>query len=133
MIADHERAAKLPPAQKPPSGNGQSMVVECAVYQAGSIYRAVCLDFGLIVERPSPDDAANELIALIKAYVQDARDAGLTPRDIFRPVPRGERQYVYRKVIAVLLKQLFFSIMQGSNRRRHSGYAGRVQYLSCSV
>jgi len=109
------------------------MIVECAVYRAGGVYRAVCLDLGLIVERPSADDAARELMDLIKAYVQDAREAGIAPEDLLRPVPRAERLYVYRKVISALVKALVLSAVRRSGRRPGNSQQGRVEYLSCSV
>lgn len=58
------------------------------------MYRAVCLDLGLIVERPTHDAAADELYLCVQSYVKDAQEADLTWEQTLRPVSKNERLYV---------------------------------------
>ena len=132
MVAEHDRTAPSSPTPAH-AGEGSGMTVECAVYRVRNIYRAVCLDLGLIVERPSADGAMQELMDLIRMYVHDARDAGLSPNEMLRPVPRSERRYVYRKVITALVHELLLSIVRGPTQPSRGPRRIRAEYLSCSV
>lgn len=95
------------PAGVRPEGGAMTAAhtVECAVYKAGTVYRAVCFDLGLFVQRPKAEDAVRELHQMISGYVQDARDAGLTWEDTLRPISRQERRYVIGRVLVGLLGQ----------------------------
>jgi len=92
-------------AENVSSARDERRVVECAVYREGSRYRAICLDLSLIVERPTADEATEELLNVIHGYMLDARDAGLTWDQLRRPVPAAERRHILRKVAAAAIRQ----------------------------
>ncbi len=121
MVAEQEQAAHVPPVRH----SGRS--VEIAVYRAGTRYHAVCLDLGLIVERPSADAALAELTALIHDYVEDAEREGRSWATTLRPVPYGERIYVYRRLLTAAATQFLRSLML-PGRGARSG-PSRVEYI----
>ena len=77
------------------SGRG---LAELAVYRAGGVYRAVCLNFGIAVERSSPDDALSEVLALVHDYVSDCEADGMTWNEMQRPIPRAARLHIYSNI-----------------------------------
>jgi hypothetical protein len=130
MVAGDVRIEQNPPRAEPRTS--PRMEVECAVYRHGRIYRAVCLDLGLIVERPTADAARDELLALARDHVADGLQRGLTVGQIRRPVPREERLYVYRRLATSALKQWLrtrFSLLPPGRRPPQEGF----MYHYCSV
>lgn len=106
--------------------------VECAVYRHGQTYRAVCLDLALIVERSTPDEAASELMELIRSYVHDARTVGQTWKQIRRPVSKSERLYVDRKIAVAALRRLITDAITGPRTGRR-GRPESFEFRVCPV
>ena len=108
------------------------IVVEVAVYRSGNVYRAVCLDLGLIVERPALDAALDELMQVIHGYVEDALEAGLSSQAILRPVPRRERLYVYRRLAMAATRQ-FLATLLGFGRRKGAIQREGFTHSYCAI
>lgn len=87
-----------------------------AVYRKGRAYRAVCLDLGLMVERPTWEAATEELDRVIRGYFEDAQQASIAPEDILRPVPEAERRYVYRQLAFAAAGQFIASLFRTGRR-----------------
>lgn len=86
MAQNTEQTAVRPLRQ----GSGQ-VAVRCIALKDGGLCKAVCVDLGLYVQRPSLREAMSELEALIRSYVQDAREAGIPPERLLRPISKEER------------------------------------------
>ena len=127
MVAREERRRETPPADQ------RGMALEVAVYRAGRVYRAVCLDLGLIVERPSARTALDELRALMRDYVHERVEAGQRWDQILRPVPDHERRYVYgRLALAEFLRALALALPRNRGRSGAAG-DGIVIHQFCTV
>ena len=107
--------------------------VEVVVYPKDRIYRAVCLDFGLIVERPTWKEASEELMAVISGYVRDALEAGIQPEDMRRPVPQSERRYIYRQLAKAAGKQFIQSLFHVGRDGAGGTPSGAYTHSYCAV
>ena len=86
--------------------------VECAVYRQGRLYQAACLDLALVVERPSAEQAMDELVRLAASYVQDAQEAGLSGTAVLRPMSQRDRMHVHRKLAFAALRQCLIDTLR---------------------
>lgn len=127
MIRDHERPTDGEPMDE------RHRIIEVAMYRAGTVYRAVCLNLGLIVERPSPDVALEELLTLVRSYVEDAQGAGLSWEETLRPVPRSERRYVYGRLLVAAAKQWLRGMFASAQRDGGAPPREGFIYRTCSV
>ena len=112
---------------------GHGITVEVAAYRKGRVYRAVCLDLGLIVERPTLQAAIDELTQTMHGYVRDAIEAGLELRDILRPVPPSERRYVYYRLAFAAFKQFIASLVSVDRSRDGEASAETFTHTYCAV
>lgn len=67
------------------------LAVRCIALKDGALYKAVCIDLGLYVQRSSLSEAMQELEELIHSYVRDALEAGVPWERLLRPIPKEER------------------------------------------
>ena len=103
-----------------------NQLVEVAVYRAGRVYRAVCLDLGLIVERPNAPEALAELEALIRDYVRDQAEAGHTWEQMQRPVPNSERRHIYRLLMFAEARRFLAALLHGRTVERDARLKGNM-------
>ncbi len=86
----------------------KSFALRCIALKDGDLFKAVCLDLGLYVERPTLPAAMQELEELIRTYVADSLEAGVSEDRLLRPIPKSERARLYLK--------LFWSELRASLR-----------------
>lgn len=127
MVAREERRSDARTSEE------RGRALEVAVYRAGKVYRAVCLDLGLIVERPSARAALDELVALMRDYVHERLESGQRWEEVLRPVPDQERRYVYgRLALAELRRALALWLPRGRGRKGAAG-GSTVIHQFCTV
>lgn len=97
----------------------QLLAVRCIALKDGALYKAVCIDLGLYVQRSSLAEAMQELEELIRSYVQDALDAGMPWEKLLRPIPKEERLRLYAKLFWAELRAWARDLL-GPGRRNGS-------------
>lgn len=95
------------------------LAVRCIALKDGELCKAVCVDLGLYVQRPTLREAMSELEALIRSYVQDALEAGIPPERLLRPIPKEERARLYAKLFWAELRAWLGDLL-GRGRRNGS-------------
>lgn len=97
----------------------EELAVRCIALREGRLFKAVCIDLGLYLERPTLQEAMEELEALIRSYAQDAVDAGISHNKLLRPIPKGERLRLYAKLFRAELGSWLKDLI-GPSRRNGS-------------
>ena len=110
-------------------GSGQ-VAVRCIALKDGALFKAVCIDLGLYVQRPALQDAMQELEELIRSYVHDALEAGIPPERLLRPIPKEERARLYAKLFWAELRAWLGDLL---GRGRHNGSSATHETRLCYV
>ena len=78
-------------------------IIRCVFYRKKRVWRGVCLDLGLLVERTTKRLVVEELCAVIGGYMEDAKLQGTTWEQARRPVDDTEWKYLLKQARAVEL------------------------------
>ena len=106
------------------------LALRCIALREGALYKAVCIDLGLYVQRSTLQEAMAELETLIQSYVQDAAEVGIPREELLRPIPKAERLRLYAKLFRAELSSWIKDLI-GPNRQNGSGatHETRLCYL----
>ena len=110
-------------------GSGQ-VAVRCIALKDGELCKAVCVDLGLYVQRPTLREAMGELEELIRSYVQDAMEADIPPERLLRPIPKEERARLHAKLFWAELRAWLGDLL---GRGRRNGSSATHETRLCYV
>ena len=86
-------------------------ILSCLEYKDGDLYIAHCLEFDLVAQGNSQEEAHNNLADLIKSHIQFAVEKDIEGKSLFRPAPQEYWETFHRTKSEIAKNEL---IRQGN-------------------
>ncbi|GEM_PF-1828212 len=82
-------------------------ILSCLEYMDGDLHIAHCLEFDLVAQGNTLEEAHNNLADLIKSHIQFAVEKDIEEESLFRPAPKEDWETFYSLKTEIAKNELF--------------------------
>ena len=100
-------------------------------YHTRSGARAVCLELGLVVERPTLHEAVQELCVLVQDYLGEAAESGHYDAFVPRPAPFRAHLHTFWMVGRAVMGELLMAFLRRFRLRSGSNHEPNFVAQAC--